>query len=178
MKYSKHIFTSVTSISLAALGFALAGGRQSAAAHSPTLDTIKALAGDWVAADRASDPTAPIQTSLRVTAGGSAVLETLFPGTEHEMLTVYHADGEALVLTHYCVLGNQPHYRARAGEAEHQLVFECQGGCNIRTADDAHMHEGSLTIVDADHIRTRWQMYENGAASHTVEIDLVRVRRP
>ena len=49
-----------------------------------------------------------------VTAAGSAVVETVFPGTEHEMVTVYHADGSDLVLTHYCMEGNQPRMRAKA----------------------------------------------------------------
>ena len=178
MKYSKHVVTSITSFSLAAVGLSIAVAWPSTPRHSASLDTIKALAGDWVAADQANDPDAPVQSSIRVTAGGSAVLETLFPGTEHEMLTIYHNDGEDLVLTHYCVLGNQPHYRACAGETEHQLVYECQGGTNIRTADDSHMHEGSLTIVDENHIRSSWTMFEKGEAAHGVEFDLVRVRKP
>ena len=35
-------------------------------------------------------------------------LETEFPGTEHEMVTVITQDGADLALTHYCMLGNQP----------------------------------------------------------------------
>ena len=45
---------------------------------------------------------------VRTTGGGSAVTETLFPGTAHEMMSVYHMDGDDLVLTHYCAGGNQP----------------------------------------------------------------------
>ena len=43
-----------------------------------------------------------------VTAAGTAVMEALFPETDHEMLTVYHLEGNDLVLTHYCAMGNQP----------------------------------------------------------------------
>ena len=178
MKHVSRLVALAGSISLVALGASLVEPRATDAAAAPRLEAIKALAGDWIAAEQASAPDAPVQSSIRVTAGGSAVLETLFPGTDHEMITVYHTDGEDLVLTHYCVAGNQPRYKARAGEAENQLVYECQGGSNIRTADDAHMHEGMLTIVDADHIRTSWRMYEKGEIVHTAEFDLVRVRRP
>jgi len=44
--------------------------------------------------------------------GGTAVLERFtHPGSggPQTMLTVYHLDGDDLLLTHYCVAGNQPH---------------------------------------------------------------------
>ena len=39
-----------------------------------------------------------------------------FPGTGHAMTTVYHLDGRDLVLTHYCMGGNQPRMRAKTTE--------------------------------------------------------------
>ena len=47
---------------------------------------------------------APTDNSL---AGGTAVLQTIFPGAPEEMLTVHYTDGDQLVATHYCMLGNQ-----------------------------------------------------------------------
>ena len=41
--------------------------------------------------------------TYKVTSGGSAVVETIGPGTEHEMVTVIHPDGDDLMLTHYCM---------------------------------------------------------------------------
>ncbi|MCK7511304.1 MAG: hypothetical protein MZV70_49445 [Desulfobacterales bacterium] len=49
-----------------------------------------------------------VSVTYRITANGSVVLETLFPGTDHEMLTLYHLDNDRLGLTHYCAMGNQP----------------------------------------------------------------------
>jgi hypothetical protein len=78
---------------------------------SKTFERLKSLAGDWVNAKDAKDPKAPVAISLRVIAGGSAILEREFPGTPNEMVTVYHRDGDKVLMTHYCVLGNQPQMR-------------------------------------------------------------------
>ncbi len=43
----------------------------------------------------------------KLTAGGSAILEVIFPGNEHEMETLYHVDGGEVV-THCGMLGDAP----------------------------------------------------------------------
>ena len=105
----KH-FTAVPALTLLA-GAALAAGP----APSPALDRFKSLAGEWVAAeDGPMSKKGDLVARYAVTAAGSAVVETVFPGTAHEMLTVYTADGADLVLTHYCMEGNQPRMRAKS----------------------------------------------------------------
>ena len=81
------------------------------AAH-PGLEQMKKLAGTWVEADKDGKPTDKVVSVIKVTAGGSAVQETLFPGQPQEMVSVYHMDGADLVMTHYCMLGNQPRMKA------------------------------------------------------------------
>ena len=44
------------------------------------LEKMKKLAGTWVAADKDGKPTGQVVSIIRVTARGSAVHETLFPG--------------------------------------------------------------------------------------------------
>ena len=68
---------------------------------------------------------------IRITAGGSAVHETLFPGQPHEMISLYTAEGSDLVLTHFCVLGNQPRMKADSKAAGNQLAFKFAGGANL-----------------------------------------------
>jgi hypothetical protein len=46
----------------------------------------------------------PLAESKEQTFNEPRVLD---PGGEHEMITMIHADGDALVLTHYCMLSNQ-----------------------------------------------------------------------
>ena len=78
------------------------------------LETMKKLAGTWLVADKDGKPTDQVASVIKVTAGGSAVQETMFPGQPHEMVSIYTADGPDLVMTHYCMLGNQPRMKAAA----------------------------------------------------------------
>src|SRR2546425_11638376 len=62
----------------------------SAPPASAALERFKALAGDWVAAeDGDMVKKGDLVARYAVTAGGSAVVETVFPGRAHEMVTVY-----------------------------------------------------------------------------------------
>jgi hypothetical protein len=118
----------------------------------PGLERMKKLAGTWVEADKDGKPTDKVMSIIKVTAGGSAVQETLFPGQSHEMVSVYHRDGADLVMTHYCVLGNQPRLKADPKSPSNQIRFLFVGGTNLDPAKDMHMHEGAITFVDDDHI--------------------------
>src|SRR5262245_17113613 len=71
---------------------------------NPGLEKMKKLAGTWVAADKYGRPTNEVVSVIKVTSGGSAVHETIFPGQPMEMVSVYTADGSDLVMTHYCAL--------------------------------------------------------------------------
>jgi hypothetical protein len=124
------------------------------------LDKLKKLTGEWVGTGL--DGKTQVVTSYKVTAGGSAVVETIFPGTPMEMVTVYHLDGPDLVLTHYCMMGNQPHLKLDPKSPSNQLKFVFVGGTNLNPAKDPHMHEGSITIVDDDNIISAWVGYKDG----------------
>src|SRR5436190_790475 len=106
-------FSTLTAVVLLATWTARGGdkpaGDAKPAAKSPALEKIKALAGDWVLAEKPNDP--PYCT-YRVVSGGTAVMEDLMPDGEN-MITMYHLDGDALVMTHYCGLGNQPKMKAK-----------------------------------------------------------------
>ena len=84
---------------------------------------MKKLAGTWLLADKDGKPTDQIASIIKVTAGGSVVHETLFPGQPHEMVSVYHRDGADLVMTHYCALGNQPRMKADPKSPANQIHF-------------------------------------------------------
>jgi hypothetical protein len=137
-------------------------GKASAPAPLPALEKMKKLAGTWVAAGPDGKPTDQVVSVVKVTAGGSAVHETLFPGQPHEMLSVYHRDGADLVMTHYCMLGNQPRMKADPNSPSNQIIFRFAGGTNLDVAKDKHMHEGTITFVDDDHIEWSGVAWEGG----------------
>src|SRR5437868_4838136 len=143
---------------------------------NPGLEKMKKLAGTWLAADKDGKPTDQVVSVIKVTAGGSAVQETLFPGQPQEMVSIYHRDGADLLMTHYCALGNQPRMKADPASPPNQVRFQFAGGTNLDPAKDMHMHEGTLTFVDDDHIEFSGVAWVNGkpAEDHCATMKLAR----
>lgn len=132
-------------------------------ATNAAFEKMKKLAGTWVLADKDGKATDQVASVIKLTAGGSAIHETLFPGQPQEMISVYTVEGGDLVMTHYCVLGNQPRMKADPKSPANQIVWRFTGGGNLDPAKDKHMHEATLTIVDANRIEIQGVGYENGA---------------
>jgi hypothetical protein len=164
-----------------ALATLLTGASFAAAATatggSASLDRLKSLAGEWVAAeDNEMVKKGDIVSRYAVTASGSAVVETVFPGSAHEMVTVYHLDGSDLVLTHYCMEGNQPRMRARNASGS-RFDFAFDGGTNIEPKRDRHMNSAWLELLGPDEIRTQWTEIAEGKPVFVAKSHLVRKAR-
>jgi len=164
--------------SLAALAAPTAVGGEhdlAAAAGPAALDRFRALAGEWIAAeDGEMVKKGDLVARYQVTAGGSAVVETVFPGTPHEMVTVYHGEAEDVVLTHYCLNGNQPRMRARGAGNGARVDFAFDGGANIDPATSKHMHSASFRFLGPDEIESEWTELERGQTVFTVKTRLQR----
>lgn len=122
-----HAAAAMTMIALALVGInAQAGEHDHAkpAAKNAAFEKLKALAGNYKANMMTRDgQTTGVQ--YIVTAGGSAVQERIFAGEPHEMVTMYTADGDAILATHYCSGGNQPTMRLNAAKSnDSELVFD------------------------------------------------------
>jgi hypothetical protein len=141
------------------------------------LEKMKRLVGTWLATDKDGKPTDQVASIIKVTAGGSAVHETLFPGQPLEMVSIYTADGHDLVMTHYCVLGNQPRMKADPKSPANQIRFEFAGGSNLDPKKDKHMHAATLTIVDNDHIEVTGVGWEAGAPAKDMCCGMKLVRK-
>jgi hypothetical protein len=138
----------------------------------PGFERMKSLVGTWQADTKGA--MGKVTVTYRVVAGGSTVMETIAPGTDHEMVTMYHLDGDDLVLTHYCLMGNQPHMKAQKDSAEGTLDFRCVGGTNMKCATDAHMHSAKFTFTDADKLTAEWSNMNAGKVDHTMKFEYVR----
>ena len=152
-------------------------GKVPAAAPHPGLERLKKLAGTWVMADKDGKPTDQVVSVIKVTAAGSAVHETLFPGQPQEMVSVYYRDGNDLVMTHYCALGNQPRMKADPKSPANQIHFQFAGGSNLDPAKDKHMHEGTITFVDDDHIEWSGVCWEGGKPADGPAFHMKLVRK-
>ena len=137
---------------------------------SKDFEKLKKLAGEGTR-DGQGDQVA---VTYRVTAQGSAVVETLFPGAPYEMVTVYHMDGNTLMLTHYCGDGNQPRMKAAAGAAPNQIAFKFAGATGMKSPKDEHMHDATFTFIDDDHVQAAWTSYKDGKQDDVKEFKLTR----
>lgn len=130
-------------------------------APSAAMDAIKKLAGTWEGTEAMPDGSKG-SLVFKVTSGNSVVLETMMPGTEHEMTNAYHMDGKDLVFTHYCAAGNQPRLKAKDPQAAKTIVFEFKDGTNMDPKVSGHMGSMTLTIVDDTHLKEEWRYFKDG----------------
>jgi hypothetical protein len=165
----------VLTLQLGAYGDDKTGNPPPRPTHSG-LETMKKLAGIWLAADQDGQPTDQVVSIIKVTAGGSAVQETLFPGQPHEMISIYTVEGSDLIMTHYCVLGNQPRLKADPKSPANQIRFQF-AGANLDPKKDKHMHAATLTIVDDDHLEVAGVGWEGGAPAKEMCCGLKLVRK-
>lgn len=119
---------------------------------SPELERMKSLAGRWTSTTSMfGKKDEQVFTEYAITAGGSAVVETIFPGTPHEMMSVYFDDDQGrLAMTHYCMMRNRPHFTlAESNKDTIKLdVTKVEG---LKSKVDPSMGAITLHFEDKDH---------------------------
>jgi hypothetical protein len=133
------------------------GGDDSTAAF----DRLKTLVGEWksdVASGEAS-------LSYELIAGGTALIERESGAGRPTMMTMYYRDGDRLLLTHYCMAGNQPRMQARYNRAKNEIAFDFVDATNLTSPDATHMHNVTVRFVGDNQIETAWQLYQKGKAA-------------
>lgn len=141
---------------------------------SPDFDRIKSLVGTWTGTTKHSGETKPVQVIYQLTAGGSAVMETVFQGTPHEMLTVYHLDDDRLVMTHYCMLGNQPRMESVKDEQPDVIQFSFVDGHNISPDTDPYMGRVMMKFDGDDQLISDWTLIKDGQPADVAHLVLKR----
>lgn len=144
-------------------------------ATNPGLGRFIQLAGEWVGKglhDGAGEHEARVV--YKVTSGGSTVVETIDPGGDHEMISVIHPDGDDLLLTHYCMIGNQPHMRAKPKAGDNKVAFEFVKATNMKSDKDMHMRSVTFTFVDKDTLKAEWTSFNDGKEAGKSVFELKR----
>jgi hypothetical protein len=143
---------------------------------SPAFEALKGLAGEWrgTASVPGDAKTFPARATIKVVSGGSAVMLVTDPGGEHEMVTMFHRDDDALLATHYCAAMNQPRMKARADASAKQVTFDFVDGTNLK-AYPGRMQSLAMAMPDANrHVET-W-VSRDGTREEAMRFDLVRVK--
>lgn len=144
------------------------------AAKPDALEPFRKLAGTWVGKAGSGEDTSDVEVTYRVIAAGSAVVEELFRGTPHEMITVFYLDEGQLVLTHYCSARNQPRMKAAPSDDPKVTKFEFAGGTNIDPATSSHMHAATFRFISDHEIEATWTHWDGGKATGDVKFSLKR----
>jgi len=133
---------------------------------------LKALVGDWdVESSRGM-----AHSRFELIAGGSVLLEHFTETGGQEMLTAYHLDGSRLVLTHYCLAGNEPRMVAEKFDgASGELDFAFAGGSNIAPGA-GHMHDVVFHLASTDHFDAKWDFVEADKVKFSEEIHYTRTK--
>lgn len=126
------------------------------------LEPVKQLAGTWEHYDEKGKMIAV--SEFRVTSGGNAVREILFPGQPHEMTNMYHMDKGALVMTHYCAGGTQARMKA-PGLKDGRIVYAADSVSNLTVPGQSYMGEMTLVLKDQDTVQQEWTSIEGAKRS-------------
>jgi len=167
-------------LAIAALAFltaaapVLAGSKSDSAKCRAAFERMKTLSGEWRGHIGQRNQGDEVTVLYKTVAGGSAVVETLFPGTPHEMVTVYHLDGDKLVLTHYCAAGNQPKMALTKKSTADALDFDFVGGTNVNARKGRHMHSARIRFESKDAIAAEWDSVNDGKMAEQVKFFLAR----
>lgn len=135
------------------------------AEHPVLLDPfehLKNLTGTWQGVQKSLDGEEMITVDYALTAKGSAVMERLFPGTPKEMVSIYTQSGPDIIMTHYCMLGNQPRMRSHHYASPNQITLTYVDATGMRSLDDMHMHRLTITFVDDSHMTHEWTLFDKG----------------
>jgi hypothetical protein len=118
---------------------------------------LKGMEGNW---EGKSSQGQSVQVTFRMTAGGSALMSEIHGNGPANMITMFHMDGDRLLMTHYCGAGNQPRMKVIASDAK-SVSFEFVDGTNIGPGD-GHMQHVTFSEPDADHHVEEWVFLDHG----------------
>jgi hypothetical protein len=122
-----------------------------------SFDMLKGMEGKWAGKNQQDQP---VEVSFRIISGGSAVMSEILGRGPEDMVTMFHMDGDRLLMTHYCGAGNQPRMKVISSDAK-SVSFEFFDGTNIGPGD-GHMQHVTFTQPDADHHVEEWVFVDHG----------------
>ncbi len=140
-------------------------------ASNPQFNALKTLAGEW----KSVTPDGKTATeSYRIVSADSAIiLEQNMPG-EPNMITMFHTDGDKLVATHYCAMGNQPRMVSEPSSDTKVIAFKFKDITN--DAGKGSMRDLTIHLIDNDHHVQEWTWVGPDGKSQTEKFAYTRVK--
>ena len=139
---------------------------------NPGFEKLKTLVGDW---EGKSTEGKPVRVSYRIVSSGTALLETLDPKGEMEMVTVYTQDLDQVAATHYCAANNQPRMRTTVNPPNpSELDFQFTGATNLKSPGEGHMHRLVIVLEGNDSFSQKWTFQEQGKPDAAEVFNFIR----
>ena len=132
------------------------------------------LEGEWIGTHiNHEGKEEKVELIFRTVSGGTAVEERIFANTPKEMVTMYHGDEDGVLMTHYCMLGNQPRLRLESIH-ENTFKFKFLDGIGIDRETTGHMGDMEMTIFNDNTFEQTWAYYENGEKQNSTKFTFIR----
>ena len=133
-----------------------------------SFDKLKSLTGNW---EGKGSNGQNLKVAFRQTAGGSALMSQIL-GVE-DMISMFHLDGNRLLMTHYCGAGNQPRMQASMSPDGKTITFQFVDATNLASPTAGHMVHLVITMPDSDHHTEDWT-FAQGDKEMKEHFDLTR----
>ncbi len=137
-------------------------------------EQLKNLVGEWQGSREDGSTATAI---YRLSANGSVLVEEfdVIDREGYDMSTMYHLDGDRLMLTHYCMAKNQPRMKADLASSDlNTLRFSFLDATNMKSPEDGHMHSAVFRFVDENEMKQSWTFRKDGKDSFT---EVIRFER-
>jgi hypothetical protein len=136
-----------------------------------SFDKLRTLAGSWQG--KASDGMA-VQVFFRETSNGSALMSEI--SGHEDMISMFHMDGDRLMMTHYCGAGNQPRMVGKMSPDGKSITFDFLDATNVLPSQPGHMEHLVINLSDPTHHTESWEFAANGGQKMHEVFDLQRVK--
>lgn len=172
----KIIFASLIFVLIiGGMAFADKGAEHKPYVGSEAFEQMKQLAGNWEASMDMGQGPMTVKASYKLTSGGSALIETVFEGAPHEMVSVYHDNPDKkLTMIHFCAEHNQPRLTMTSME-NGKMIMDLTKDSQSEVGQQKHIHNASIHIQGKDSMVQKWTGYEGGKEHHVVEMKFKRI---
>jgi len=133
---------------------------------------LKTLVGTW----EANTSMGKARSTYELTAGGTVLVEREEIAGKHAMMTMFSVDGGRLVLTHYCMAGNQPRMAAKGLGANGEIAFQFLDATGLPDGKAGHMRNATFKFIDKDHFEAAWQFFQDGKSANHETFQYARVK--
>lgn len=153
--------------------------QQMAATAFPPMEKMRSLAGTW----KGEILNSPVESEkvarivYESVSGGQAVMERLLMGTDEksEMISIYHQEGDQLMMTHYCSSNTQPRLRTRSWAKDvSQFKLEFVDSTNILKANWMNIVSLTLDFPAKDRMRQTWRSHDLREKPAIIELHRVK----